>query len=67
MKLKTLKNKKTITQGHTDELKIETKTRRVWLSRMTKEDGAPYDNQVTEEVYNAHRGTWETLKTYKAI
>jgi hypothetical protein len=50
----------TISQGHTDDLKVEAydidkKTKeittgtRIWLSRMTKEDGMPYDNQVTVE------------------
>lgn len=39
----------TISQGHTDNLKIQTPDTKVWLSRMTKEDGMPYDNQVTVE------------------
>lgn len=33
---------------------------------MTIDDGMPYNNQVTEEIYNAHTGRWETLKQYEA-
>lgn len=66
MKLSTLEKKPTIRQGHTDDLKIETKNRRVWLSRLTVEDGMPYNNQVTEEIYNVPKGRWETLKQYEA-
>lgn len=39
----------TLSQGHTDDLKIETENTRVWLSRMTVEDGEPYNNKVTVE------------------
>lgn len=66
MKLSTLQKRSTIRQGHTDDLKLETRTRRVWLSRMTVADGMPYENQVTEEIYNGHEGKWVTMKIYEA-
>lgn len=66
MTLGTLLKRPTIKQGHTDNLKLETPTRRVWLSRLGVEDGMPYKNQVTEERLNVHKGRWETVKTYEA-
>lgn len=65
--LKNLLKRKTISQGHTDDLKIETKTKRVWLSRLTIADGMPYNNQVTEEQYQAPQYEWKTIGTYEAI
>lgn len=66
----------TLSQGHTDDLKIETKGVRVWLSRMTVEDGMPYDNQVTvEKLYCAAASSrkpsttgtrWVTAEEYEA-
>lgn len=47
----------TITQGQVDDLKIETKTERVWLSRLTREDGVAQDHQITVEHLRAD-GTW---------
>lgn len=66
MKLSTLRNLPTLHQGLTDDLKKETASRRIWLSRMTKEDGMPYDNQVTEERFNKAKGRWETFTQYEA-
>lgn len=66
MKLSTISNLPTISTGHTDDLKISTPSRRVWLSRLTREDGMPYDNQVTEEQYNNKTDVWETVKQYEA-
>lgn len=56
----------TLTQGHTDDLKLESATSRVWLSRLTKEDGMPYNNQVTVETYNSKTGAWVTTEQYEA-
>lgn len=56
----------TIRQGHTDDLKIETPTLRVWLSRLTVEDGMPYNNQVTVEEYVESRRGWMTFASYEA-
>lgn len=51
--------------GQTDDLVIEQTGRRVWLSRLTTEDGAPYDNQVTVE-HLAADGSWITVESYEA-
>jgi hypothetical protein len=67
MKLKTITKKKVIEQGHTDDLIKSTPTSRIWISRLTIADGMPYDNQVTEEKYNTHKGKWETVKVYEAV
>ena len=62
--LRELQGMKTITQGHTDDLKLKTGNTKVWLSRMTVEDGMPYDNMVTvEKLIN---GRWETVEEYPA-
>ena len=64
--LKELSKLKTIEQGHFDNLKISHPYVRVWLSRMTKADGMPYDNQVTVETTNAI-GDWITIQQYQAV
>ena len=57
-----LKAMPTIHSGQYDNLKIETPTKRVWLSRMTVADGMPYNNQVTvEKLIN---GCWVTVEEY---
>lgn len=62
----------TLSQGQTDDLKIENKSNRVWLSRMTIEDGMPYNNQVTVEKFIRSPkkaflgGKWETVHEYEA-
>ncbi len=48
-KLAELEALPTLSQGHTDDLKVETENQRVWLSRMTIDDGQPYNNMVTVE------------------
>lgn len=68
-----LKSKKTISESQADDLKIEKKPSenkgvgvRVWLSRMTVEDGMPYDNQVTVEKYSKSTGyKWKTISQYR--
>lgn len=49
-----------------NDLKLETATTRVWLSRLTIEDGMPYNNQVTVETYNSKTGAWVTTEQYEA-
>ena len=76
-RLKTIEKLPTLYQGHFDNLKVETKDCRVWLSRMTIEDGMEYNNQVTEEKYihpQTSRGVdqtkpkiWQTVRQYQAI
>ena len=57
-----------ITEGHTDDLKVEEMIYgvkvRVWLSRMTVADGMPYDNQVTVEYLDADEWCWRTFDKY---
>lgn len=55
----------TLSQGQMDDLKIKTKYIQVWLSRMTKEDGMPYDNQVTIERLNSSYN-WVTVSQFQA-
>ncbi len=79
--LKQLEALPTLHQGHTDDLKIEThkgypfkesKGVRVWLSRLTVEDGQPYNNQVTVEEYREKKISgfdswqWVTVQQYQA-
>ena len=63
--LKQLEELETISQGQCDDLKIETENKRVWLSRMTVEDGKPYNNQVTIE--KLQDGCWSTMEEYEAL
>lgn len=72
--LKELEAMPTLSVGQADDLKIETADTRVWLSRMTVEDGQPYDNQVTVEKYRKltknktmyQDWRWVTDYTYQA-
>jgi hypothetical protein len=63
--LRELQAMETITQGHTDNLKIKTEDTKVWLSRMTVEDGMPANNMVTVEKLT-NDGRWETVEEYPA-
>ena len=63
--LKELEKLQTLSIGQAEDLKIETKAFRVWLSRCTKKDGEPYNNKVTIEQHL--RGRWVTRKEYQAI
>lgn len=59
-----LQSMPTLAVGQTCNLKIDRGNRRVWLSRMTVADGAPYDDQVTVEILD--RGRWVILDQYQA-
>lgn len=63
-KLSELEKLPTLSKGQADDLKIDTGNTRVWLSRLTVEDGMPYNNQVTVEVKK--NGHWITSQTHKA-
>lgn len=63
--LRELQAMETISQGHTDNLKIKTEDTKVWLSRMTVEDGMPYNNMVTIEKLT-NDGRWEIIEEYPA-
>ncbi len=52
----------TISVSQFDDLKIETPTMRVWLSRMTVRDEAKYKHQVTIEVMRD--GLWVKRTQY---
>jgi hypothetical protein len=55
----------TLSQGQADDLKIDTGDQRVWLSRMTAEDGEPYDNRVTIERFVD--GSWVEVEYFQAV
>lgn len=59
-----LKNLPTLSVGQADNLKVETETERIWLSRCTVEDGEPYDNKVTVEKFRD--GRWASVEEYQA-
>lgn len=54
----------TLHQGQYDNLKVQEADRKVWLSRLTVEDGMPYNNQVTVE--ELRDGSWITVDEYEA-
>lgn len=64
--LKVLSNLQTLEQGHTDDLKYQNKNFKVWLSRMTVEDGMEYNNGVTVEYLNNIDYSWKVLYEYEA-
>ena len=55
----------TINSGHTDELLYESLYKRVWQSRMTKEDGDELDHAITIEYNNMAACRWETVDRYE--
>jgi len=63
--LKELEKMETISQGHMDNLKYQDTNIKIWLSRMTIEDGAEYNNQVTVENYINNE--WVTVLEYQAL
>lgn len=54
-----IKSMHTISQGHMDNLKADNGKIRLWVSRMTREDGAPEDNEIFVE--KLIKGTWEKI------
>ena len=56
----------TVSEGHTDDLKLDLGYTRVWVSRLTTEDGVLYDNEVTTEQYlKGERWFWKPIDTYE--
>lgn len=51
-----------IQNGHNADLKIDDGQVRVWLSRLSKEDGDPFDNTVYIERYS--EGKWVLSEYY---
>ena len=59
-----LKRRPTLFAGQTDDLKIETSIRRVWLARTGIQDGEPFNNRVSiEELSN---NGWKIVEDYQA-
>lgn len=54
----------TIMESHSMNLKIETKSVRVWLSRCTIADGEPYNNRV--QIDRLVDGVWKKDYSYQA-
>lgn len=63
--LKEIKALPTIRSSHFDNLKIDTGSDRIWISRMTIQDGMPYNNQITHE--KLIRGNWKIVDQYKPL
>lgn len=59
-----LSNMATIYVGAHSDLKFETTTVRVWLSRLTVSDGEPYDNKVMIERLIDNR--WKLVAVFPA-
>ena len=55
----------TLASSQADNLKIDTGTIRVWLSRCTIADGEPHNNKVSVEYLEG--GGWKTIRTYEAM
>ena len=69
--LEELKKLPILAQAHCDNLLIQGEDNkgkfRLWLSRMTIEDGMPYNNQVTIERCNeSTEYNWKTIEEYEA-
>jgi hypothetical protein len=60
-----LREMPTLAQGQFADLKYDHGGRRVWLSRMKVQDGAPCDNLVTVEHFHWTEG-WLAEELYKA-
>lgn len=68
--LKQVQELPVIRQSHFDNLIKEYEHNgtkyRVWVSRCTKEDGMPYNNQITVEKFDETNGyTWTIEKQYE--
>jgi len=61
--LSDLKSMPTIASSQTDDLKFDDGKTRVWLSRLRRADGLPYNNQVTIEKFK--NGSWSLVRSYR--
>ena len=48
----------TISTGWTDDLKVDTGRMRIWVSRLTVEDGVSEDHEITIEQFDPVSGRW---------
>ena len=55
-----------LNDNHMDDLLYKSKYKKVWRSRMTKEDGEEMNNPITIEYNNMNTYRWETLDRYEA-
>jgi NAD(P)H-flavin reductase len=62
--LQELENRPTLRVGQYANLKVDNSKRRVWLSRMSVEDGEPFNNKVTVE--RLIEGRWIEVESYEA-
>ena len=53
-------------ENHMDDLIYKSKYKKVWRSRMTKEDGDELDHAITIEHNNMDACRWETVDRYEA-
>lgn len=65
--LEYLESLPTLLISQADDLKIKTPHREVWLSRCHVEDGEPFDNRVTELVWDAVIEEWVVVAEYPAV
>lgn len=63
--LKRIVKMPTISHGQYDDLKYDDGKFRVWVSRMTVQDGAPCDNEITYECLDEEKGRWETFESFE--
>lgn len=66
-KLSDLENLGTLSSSQSCDLKIDTGTTRVWLSRCGVEDGEPYPNKITIEHYDRIDRLWVIKETYQGV
>lgn len=62
--LRELRALPTLATGQADDLKVDEREMRVWLSRCKIEDGEPYNNKVTIE--RLRGGRWVETDHYQA-
>jgi hypothetical protein len=62
-KAEELRRMQTLSTGQADDLKVEGRFVRVWLSRCSVEDGEPFNNKITVE--HLINGRWETSEEYE--
>lgn len=53
----------TLARDQSCDLKIDTGLVRIWLSRVTRADGAPYDHRITVERLRSNH--WQVADTFQ--
>lgn len=61
----------TLVVGQADDLKVEKDGTRVWLARVGRAQGMPYDNMVSVQTFGTHgqggRSFWKVIEEYQAL